>query len=180
METGLNAYALVILYKISCLMAGVAFTYMGYKLFLADKSTPAGDINLSAKEYALSLRGGAPGIFFSLFGAILICFAIYKGASLKHTTGSSSTDSASAGVHGGFNKVEVKSILPNDNGNELEIVLAPIQDQGKSKDIPEIGIGVLYPPHLQKSDHVETPDGNKSIDSEYETFEVAAAAADSP
>ena len=68
-------------YKALSLLTGLAMCYMGYRLFLADKSHPAGDLTLKGAKYALSVRGGAPGVFFSLFGTILVCFSIYRGLS---------------------------------------------------------------------------------------------------
>lgn len=70
---------LLFLYKALSLLTGLAMVYMGYKLFLADKVNPAGDISVGNGKYALSLKGGAPGIFFSLFGTILVYFSIYRG-----------------------------------------------------------------------------------------------------
>jgi hypothetical protein len=61
------------------LLVGSLSIYMGYRLFLADKIAPAGDLAVTARDYALSLKGGAPGIFFSLFGTVLICFSVAKG-----------------------------------------------------------------------------------------------------
>lgn len=73
--------AMLLVYKITVLAAGVFSIHMGYRLFLADKTSPAGDLGVSVREYALSLKGGAPGIFFSLFGTILIGLSIMKGFS---------------------------------------------------------------------------------------------------
>lgn len=79
-DTGsLRVFAIVAFYKVVCILAGVCFAYMGYRLFLADKTKPSGDLKASGGDYALSLRGGAPGIFFSLFGAVVISFTIWKG-----------------------------------------------------------------------------------------------------
>jgi hypothetical protein len=76
-------FGLLVLYKIVCLIVGWGFAFMGYRLFLADKTNPAGDLNAKSGKYAFSLRGGAPGIFFSLFGTVLICFSIFKGVEYR-------------------------------------------------------------------------------------------------
>ncbi|MBX7259946.1 MAG: hypothetical protein K1Y02_26565, partial [Candidatus Hydrogenedentes bacterium] len=88
-------FSLLVLYKIVIVGVGLGFAYMGYKLFLADKTKPAGDLEARTGKYALSLRGGAPGIFFSLFGTVLICFSIFKGIEYKS---SSPNDSAVSGI----------------------------------------------------------------------------------
>jgi hypothetical protein len=78
-------FALLIFYKVIVLVIGLCFAYMGYKLFLADKVASAGDLTTNDGNYSISLRGGAPGVFFSLFGAIMICFSLLKGVDYKST-----------------------------------------------------------------------------------------------
>lgn len=72
-------FGMLVFYKVACLVVGWGFSYMGYRLFLADKTKPAGDLLAKNEKYALSLKGGAPGVFFVLFGTVLICFSIFKG-----------------------------------------------------------------------------------------------------
>lgn len=83
-------YAMLVLYKICILLCGLAFAYMGYRLFLADKTASAGDFSGTAGNYSMSLKGGAPGVFFSLFGTILICFSIFRGITYDGTSKSTS------------------------------------------------------------------------------------------
>lgn len=85
MTERITVFALLLTYKLAILIAGLAFCYMGYRLFLADKTASAGDLTAQSGKYALSLRGGAPGVFFSLFGTILICFSIFKGVEYEYT-----------------------------------------------------------------------------------------------
>lgn len=72
-----------IAYKIVCLIVGILFSYMGYRLFMADKNGPAGDLDVRAtakgKKGSMLLRKAAPGTFFALFGTILIVFTILRG-----------------------------------------------------------------------------------------------------
>ena len=70
---------LFISYKIACLLIGALFAYMGYRLFLADKVEPAGDLDVSANKKRLLLKKAAPGTFFALFGTVVIAFTILKG-----------------------------------------------------------------------------------------------------
>lgn len=79
MEIQVQLALLLFCYKVLSLLTGLAMAYMGYRLFLADKVNPAGDFSVKGAKYALSLRGGAPGVFFSLFGTILVCFTIFQG-----------------------------------------------------------------------------------------------------
>jgi hypothetical protein len=87
MSDTVTMVAMLLLYKLAVLVAGVVSIHMGYRLFLADKTAPAGDLSVSVKEYALSLKGGAPGIFFSLFGTILIGLSIAKGFNYERSVG---------------------------------------------------------------------------------------------
>ena len=75
-----------VFFKVGSLMVGLAYGYMGYRLFLADKTKASGDFQANAGKYALSLKGGAPGIFFSLFGTAVIIATLvtrleYQGSS---------------------------------------------------------------------------------------------------
>ena len=79
MSDTIAVFGMLLIYKLATLLVGSLSIYMGYRLFLADKMAPAGDLAVSARHYALSLKGGAPGIFFSLFGTVLICFSVVKG-----------------------------------------------------------------------------------------------------
>jgi|CXWL01.1.fsa_nt_gi hypothetical protein len=87
MDNDVEIFAFLVMYKVITLLVGFGFSYMGYRLFLADKTLPSGDLETRYGEYALNLRGGAPGIFFSLFGTILICASIFKGIEYQKSNG---------------------------------------------------------------------------------------------
>jgi hypothetical protein len=71
--------ALVVSYKIFVLLVGLGMAYMGFRLFMADKIAPAGHLTGGYGKYSLSLKGGAPGVFFSLFGTIIIGISVFRG-----------------------------------------------------------------------------------------------------
>ena len=73
------AIAVVAAYKGACLLVGLAFGYMGYRLFLAGIVGAAGDLKAAAGERALELRRAAPGTFFALFGAAVIAATVLQG-----------------------------------------------------------------------------------------------------
>jgi hypothetical protein len=79
MADDLYVYSFLILYKLGILIAGVSLCYMGFRLFLTDKIGISGDLTARGGAYELKLSGAAPGIFFSLFGTVIICFSIFKG-----------------------------------------------------------------------------------------------------
>jgi len=83
MTEGVMMFAILIGYKITILLAGVAMAFMGYRLFMADKIAPAGDLSASTGTYKLDLRGSAPGIFFCLFGTALICVSFMSATKFE-------------------------------------------------------------------------------------------------
>ena len=84
MSDNVIVFGLLVIYKLMTLIVGFGFVYLGYRLFMADKTSASGDMQASADKYSLSIQGGAPGIFFSLFGTVLICISVFKGVEFKH------------------------------------------------------------------------------------------------
>ena len=68
-----------VFYKIVGLLVGLAFGYMGYRLFLADKLNPAGNLSINHEKLRMKIERTAPGTFFSLLGATIIAVSIFKG-----------------------------------------------------------------------------------------------------
>jgi hypothetical protein len=79
MSDDVSIYIALIAYKTSILVVGAVLSFMGYRLFLQDKIAPAGTLEGAAGKYKLKVVKAAPGIFFALFGAIIICASIFKG-----------------------------------------------------------------------------------------------------
>jgi hypothetical protein len=69
------------LYKITCLLTGLAFCYMGYRLFLAGLLESNTNFEFKLEKIAMKLGKAAPGTCFALFGAMIICGAVWKGYS---------------------------------------------------------------------------------------------------
>lgn len=67
------------LYKVASLLVGAGFAYMGYRLFTAGIWGNAGSFEAQHQDTALVLKNAAPGTFFALFGALVICVTLYKG-----------------------------------------------------------------------------------------------------
>ena len=78
-ELAFSAIAIVAAYKVACLLVGLLFGYMGYRLFLAGLETSAGDLEASSGERKIKLTRAAPGTFFALFGAAVIAATIAQG-----------------------------------------------------------------------------------------------------
>ncbi|WP_323846074.1 hypothetical protein [Microbulbifer magnicolonia] len=69
----------LIAYKITSLVVGSAFAYMGYRLFIAGNWGQAGDLEASFGNSKLVMKKAAPGTFFAVFGALIIAITLYKG-----------------------------------------------------------------------------------------------------
>ncbi|WP_295648239.1 hypothetical protein [uncultured Mucilaginibacter sp.] len=56
-------------------------------LFVKGIFNESGDVDASFKNYKLTVKKAAPGTFFVLFGAIIICFTIFNAIDLKSGVG---------------------------------------------------------------------------------------------
>jgi hypothetical protein len=74
-------------YKVLTLLVGLASLYFGYRLFLAGVHKSGGDIETNLGEQrSLTLKRGAPGTFFALFGTIIISIGLFKGLGVERAT----------------------------------------------------------------------------------------------
>lgn len=67
------------LYKVASIAAGLATCYLGYRLFRAGVWGDAGSMRAAHGNTRLVLTNAAPGTFFVVLGAAVICVALYKG-----------------------------------------------------------------------------------------------------
>lgn len=79
MDTSSHVLWAFTLYKALSLLVGLLVVFMGYKLFIKGIYRDAGELQAEWNQNKLLLKKAAPGTFFSLFGAIIICFAVFKG-----------------------------------------------------------------------------------------------------
>jgi hypothetical protein len=102
-ETLYKLAVLITIYKISCLLCGSLFCLLGFKLFLKGIYSNEGEVEFEGFKTKIYLKKVGPGIFFALFGAVIICVAIfqpldfeqYLGESAKNKTQSKDTVSKS-------------------------------------------------------------------------------------
>lgn len=77
------AFAMLVFYRVLIVIGGILSIYFGYRLFYIDKQTQ-GDLQIKKGEtYELRLRDVAPGVFFALFGALVLTFSLINGLALK-------------------------------------------------------------------------------------------------
>lgn len=73
-------------YKAFSLMTGVFIVFLGYKLFVVGVySEQSSDLKAAWGDKSVVLKRAAPGTLFSLFGAIVVSLAVFKGVSVETT-----------------------------------------------------------------------------------------------
>ena len=85
----MNAYAdfllYVSLYRLIILIIGILSIYLGFRLFTIsvvqcdNKDGPLASINIKFKDVEINATNILPGIFFALFGTIIIFIMIWQG-----------------------------------------------------------------------------------------------------
>src|SRR5713226_2194698 len=74
-----QALLLVGVYRLAVLFVGLAFGVMGYRLFVAGVYGNSGDFQAMSGKLKLILKNGAPGVFFALFGMIIVGQSVWRG-----------------------------------------------------------------------------------------------------
>ncbi len=72
------------IYKVVTMLVGLAFAFMGYKLFVHGIFEQAGELSTKWENRGLVLRKATPGTFFVLFGTVIICVSLMRGFVLEH------------------------------------------------------------------------------------------------
>ena len=71
------------LYKVITILAGLAFAFMGYKLFINGIFTEAGELSTNWEDKHLVLKKAAPGTFFAVLGTLIVCVSLWRGLTLE-------------------------------------------------------------------------------------------------
>ena len=66
---------------------GTFFCYLGYRLFLLRVTTAESRFAAEWRGISIALNSTAPGMFFSLFGTVIISFTIMKGLNFDASLG---------------------------------------------------------------------------------------------
>lgn len=72
-----------IIYKLTTLLIGFGLVYLGFKLFLVGVFEGGGDLGVTFSDNKLILKKASPGIFFALFGTVVIIVSLWKGQELQ-------------------------------------------------------------------------------------------------
>src|SRR5262245_18237999 len=80
MSENVQLLSLLVLYRLTIVVVGFAFAFMGFRLFLARLTDPAGELSARAGAKTwLDLRKAAPGTFFVVLGASMIVVSFARG-----------------------------------------------------------------------------------------------------
>ncbi len=67
----------VVAYKALALLVGLAFAWMGYRLFALGVTEKSGDMEVKGGSlFGIKISRAAPGTFFAVLGAAIIIYAI--------------------------------------------------------------------------------------------------------
>lgn len=82
-DTRMLAVVFFFAYKVISLIVGFISVYLGYRLFMAAISFPAGDLEGGGNKLSVKLTKAAPGTFFVVLGTLIILLSIFKGFEFK-------------------------------------------------------------------------------------------------
>jgi hypothetical protein len=71
------------IYRYLLIVAGVAFAYMGYRLFVLGYFEKAGEFRAASGGKHILLKQVAPGVFFALFGVAAISIGVFRGIEIN-------------------------------------------------------------------------------------------------
>jgi hypothetical protein len=78
LETGMNEFYAIVLYRCLIAIAGGLAIYLGYRLFFVVLDRQ-GEISIkTGKQYQVRMRDVAPGTFFALFGAFVLAVSLFN------------------------------------------------------------------------------------------------------
>ena len=66
------------IYRYVLILAGVAFAYMGYRLFVLGYFERSGELKLKFGDKHLLLKQVAPGVFFAALGVLAISVGFFR------------------------------------------------------------------------------------------------------
>jgi hypothetical protein len=66
------------LLRVVVLVVGLAFAYMGFRLFMSGLQNPSGDIEIEGGRFKVKVIRAAPGIFFALIGGAIVVYQVTR------------------------------------------------------------------------------------------------------
>jgi hypothetical protein len=155
--------AVVAVYKLAVIGSGTFGMFLGYRLFHRGIDSKVESLDARGRGTRLALQA-APGTFFALFGASIVCIGVYRGMSTSHSY-EGVPQLAKAGAHNDLpNFVASKSTdsVPDDATDSFP----PIPQVGPGRPIATLP----EPPHFGDEEPVNEEKGRikeKSATSSY-------------
>lgn len=75
----IDAVTLRGLERLIVVFGAIFFAYLGYRLFLAGIDQGPGKVEAQTRFYKFAFSGVGPGLFFMVFGAIILITALFTG-----------------------------------------------------------------------------------------------------
>ncbi len=67
-------------------LGAVVFGYLGYKLFLYGVDQGHGKLDAENQFFKITFSGSGPGLFFMVFGALILMSSVYSTGTLTHNS----------------------------------------------------------------------------------------------
>jgi hypothetical protein len=113
MSDFIQAIIIVSILRVTMVIAGVVFAFMGYKLFVKGIYDSTSDIHAVWADKRLAITKAGPGIFFALFGVVVVAIGIWRDTGLdvnKHSY-ESSNDKSKTSINLQSNYITVSELL---------------------------------------------------------------------
>ncbi|TGL58718.1 hypothetical protein [Leptospira sarikeiensis] len=101
---------------------GILFGYLGYRLFLKGITTTKSDLKFESASLNIIFSGTGPGLFFMIFGAIILITSLYSGGvsvSEKTSLDEKNTETT-ATIPNESEEAKVKTKLPEVKSSKPE------------------------------------------------------------
>jgi hypothetical protein len=135
-----QVFLIASLTRIAITLVGLSIVYLGYKLFQLGYSETSGEFVGKWGPKHVTLKRVGPGVFFALFGAIVICAAVWRPISVERGAGPDTTRVVTDPA--------IRNAVP-------KVELAPSSDQESSDARSELKVTSTNPKPQKKSDTPE-------------------------
>lgn len=102
--------------RLLIVLTGAMAMYLGYRLF-ALVSSEAGELIAKGSGWSIRLVRVGPGVFFALFGASIVVYAMKSSPTVSYMSGLNSEDQSrqAIDIHGGFSPLALKALSKRDS-----------------------------------------------------------------
>jgi hypothetical protein len=150
-----SVLVVLVVYRITAIVAGLALCFLGYKLFVLGVYEKAGELKAAWGNHLLTLKQAAPGTFFALFGAFVMSLSLVRGITIDQLRQVASSTEQSVSSSPAVREAS-RDGIPSQNGGLVRLPagsVAPRTDAQESSVLPQDAPPVLvFPNDLGGSD----------------------------